>query len=106
MKPVDIMSNWKHLDPSYRQPQIGSLSKSDLQDFDTARHSTTALLGMFAPVSVFSEYNDLIDYVYDSFDGKAVWSYPVFRIRALKFLSLVRADIGIYTDELQYTGNR
>jgi hypothetical protein len=84
----------------------GTLSKDDLQNFDAARLTTTALLGMFSPEAVFIEYNTLIDYVYDSFDGKATWSFPEFRIRALKFLSLVRADIGIYTDELRYMGTR
>lgn len=84
----------------------GNLSKDDLQSFDAARLATTALLGMFAPEAVFIEYNAMIDYVYDSFEGKATWSFPEFRIRALKFLSLVRADIGIYTDELRYVGTR
>lgn len=84
----------------------GSLSKDDLQNFDAARLATTALLAMFAPEGVFSEYNALIDYVYDSFEGKATWSFQEFRVRALKFLSLVRADIGIYTDELRYMGTR
>lgn len=65
------------------------------QDFDTARLSTTALLGMFAPTSVFNSYNNLIDYVYDAFEGKKTWSYPVFRVHALELLSLIRTDIGI-----------
>lgn len=84
----------------------GKLSQDDLQSFDTARLATTSLLAMFAPKAVFDEYNCMIDYVYDSFEGKAMWSFPEYRIRALRFLSLVRADIGVYTDNLCYTGTR
>lgn len=84
----------------------GGLTPADLKDFDKSRLTTTALLAMFAPSPVFSEYNNLIDYIYNAFEGKEVWSFPEFRVRALKFLSLVRADIGLYADEVSYTGNR
>lgn len=61
---------------------------------------------MFASTQVFNEYNNLIDYVYNAFEGKEVWSFPEFRGRALKFLSLVRADIGLYADSVFYSGSR
>ncbi len=84
----------------------GGLTSADLKDFDKSRLTTTALLAMFAPAPVFSEYNNLIDYIYNAFEGKEVWSFPEFRVRALKFLSLVRADIGLYEDDVSYSGNR
>ena len=82
--------------------QHSGLTPDDLKDFDKNRLTTTALLAMFAPARVFSEYNNLID----SFEGKDVWSFPEFRVRALRFLSLVRADIGLYADDIYYSGNR
>lgn len=84
----------------------GGLTSADLKDFDKSRLTTTALLAMFAPAQVFNEYNNLIDYIYNAFEGKEVWSFPEFRVRALKFLSLVRADIGLYADGVSYNGNR
>jgi hypothetical protein len=84
----------------------GGLTPEDLKDFDKSRLTTTALLAMFAPKTVFDEYNNLIDYIYNAFEGKAVWSFPEFRVSALKFLSLVRADIGLYTDVVSYNGTR
>jgi hypothetical protein len=84
----------------------GGLTPEDLKAFDKSRLTTTALLAMFAPINVFDEYNSLIDYIYNAFEGKEVWSFPDFRVRALKFLSLVRKDIGLYTDTVSYNGTR
>ena len=94
------------IDLVVKAQHAGTLTPKDLQEFDQSRLSTTALLAMFAPLSVFHEYNDLIDYIYNAFDGKEVWSFLEFRPKALKFLSMVRADIGLYQDEVCYLGNR
>ena len=84
----------------------GGLTPEDLKDFDKSRLMTTSLLAMFAPINVFDEYNNLIEYIYNAFEEKDVWSFPEFRVRALKFLTLVRADIGLYTDAVAYNGSR
>jgi hypothetical protein len=84
----------------------GTITKKDLEEFDKNRLSTTCLLGMFAPLNVFHEYNSIIDYIYDSVEGKAIWTFSEFRNRALKFLTAIRSDIGIYHDEVTYSGSR
>lgn len=84
----------------------GQLTKEDLQKFDKDRLSTTALLAMFAPVDVFNEYNNMIDYIYDSAEKKQVWGFDIFRGKALLFLSAVRLDIGLYRDSVKYNGTR
>lgn len=82
------------------------LQAKDLQDFDKARMSTMALLGMFAPQSVIDAYHRVIDYIYNSFEGKDQYSFPRFRELALEFLTEVRKDIGLYNDKVLYKGNR
>ena len=77
-----------------------------MQAFDKDRLSTTALLAMFAPGNVFNEYNNMIDYVYDAVEEKQPWSFDIFRGKALIFLSEVRRDIGLYNDNLSYSGTR
>ena len=84
----------------------GTLSKEDLQKFDKDRLATTSLLAMFAPAEVFDEFNNMIDCVYDSFEGKQEWSFNTFRIKAVSFLSKVRKDIGLFEDVLSYKGTR
>ena len=84
----------------------GTLTQEDLQEFDKERLSTTALLAMFAPSDVFDEFNVMIDYIYDSFEGKQEWSFNSFREKALSFLSKVRKDIGLYEDQVSYNGSR
>lgn len=84
----------------------GLITVQDMQEFEKCRLNTTALLAMFAPVNVFDEYNWMIDYIYNCAEGKEAWSFAEFRVRALKFLSLVRADIGLYNDTLIYNGSR
>jgi hypothetical protein len=85
---------------------IGSITPADMQAFERCRLNTTALLAMFAPSRVFNEYNAMIDYIYNCAEGKDTWSFAEFRVRALKFLSFVRADIGLYDDVLSYDGSR
>ncbi len=84
----------------------GDLPKGDLQQFDNERLSTTALLAMFAPQDVFDTYNDMIDYIYDSFEKKQDWEFDTFRDKALIFLSGIRRDIGLYDDSVHYNGTR
>lgn len=85
---------------------IGSITVADMQAFEKCRLNTTALLAMFAPAAVFDEYNAMIDYIYSCAEGEDIWSFEEFRVQALKFLSLVRADIGLYNDTLSYSGPR
>jgi hypothetical protein len=85
---------------------VGAITQQDMQDFERSRLNTTALLAMFAPANVFDEYNRMIDYIYNCAEGKDTWTFGEFRLRALKFLSLVRADIGLYNDTLSYNGPR
>ncbi|MDP3655298.1 MAG: hypothetical protein Q8R67_26870 [Rhodoferax sp.] len=85
---------------------IGSITVENRQAFERNRLNTTALLAMFAPAAVFDEYNRIIDYIYNCAEGKDTWSFAAFRDRALKFLSLIRADIGLYNDSLSYNGPR
>ena len=61
---------------------------------------------MFAPTSVFNKYNGFIDFIYNSFEGKEEYSFSNFRVIALQFLSEIRKDIGIYSDDVSYYGNR
>lgn len=82
------------------------LTRTDLQEFEKDRLSTTALLAMFAPIAVFIEYNNMIDYVYDTVEEKQKWSFDIFRGKALIFLSEVRRDVGLYDDALSYSGTR
>jgi len=85
---------------------IGSITVEDMRVFEKCRLNTTALLAMFAPIAVFNEYNTMIDYIYNCAEEKDIWSFEEFRIRALQFLSLIRADIGLYSDTLSYNGSR
>lgn len=82
------------------------LTKSDLKNFDQCRLQTSTLLAMFAPKQVFDEYNHMIDFLYDTIERGEIWSFEAVRTRALKFLSLVRRDIGLYNDDVTYDGLR
>lgn len=77
-----------------------------LKAFEIKRLMITAQLTMFAPDYVYHSYNRLIDYLYNSFEGKEEYSFEKFREIAMKFLSDIRKDIGIYEDEIVYAGNR
>jgi len=65
----------------------------------------TAQLALFAPHTVFNAFSDMIDYMYDSLENDE-YSFSVFREKALSYLSEMRKDIGIYSDEVSYNGNR
>ncbi|WP_309399080.1 hypothetical protein [Cerasicoccus maritimus] len=83
-----------------------NLTNEDLEGFDIQRLETAALLCMFAPNKVFEEYNLIIDYIYDSFEGKQTWEFSTFRNKALIFLSEIRRDINLHNDDVTYTGSR
>jgi hypothetical protein len=74
--------------------------------FEKRRLNMTATLGMFASSSVFNAYNDLVDYMFDTLEGKHPQSFPDFRVRALRLLTEIRRDVGMHTDELIYKGTR
>ncbi len=83
-----------------------SIAAESLKSFDKKRLMITAQLTMFAPGYVYHSYNKLIDYLYNSFEGTEEYSFVQFREIAMKFLSDIRKDIGIYEDEIVYAGNR
>jgi len=84
----------------------GKPTAEQMAVFDKRRLLITAQLAMFAPQSVFNKYNGFIDYIYNSFEGKEEYSFSKFREIALQFLSEIRKDIGVYTDNVTYTGSR
>ncbi len=85
--------------------QRQNLTHDILVSFEKKRLSITAQLAMFAPQNVFDDYNAMIDYLYNSLE-KDQYSFIEFRKYAMKFLSSIRKDIGIYTNEIVYNGNR
>lgn len=88
------------------QAQSQELTGEDLKGFERNRLKTTALLALFAPISVFDAYNDVIDYIYDSMEGKEQYTFSRFRDLTLRFLSEVRRDVGLYDDDVTYKGHR
>ena len=82
------------------------MSQEFITNFEEERLIITAQLSMFAPQYVFDSYNNLIDYLYNSSEGKEQYTFQQFREFAMKFLSDIRKDIGVYTDEIIYNGNR
>jgi len=83
-----------------------SIAMESLKAFERKRLMITAQLTMFAPDYVYHSYNRLIDYLYNSFEGKEEYSFEQFREIAMQFLSDIRKDIGIYKDDIVYAGNR
>ena len=81
------------------------LTQDHVDDFDRARLQITAQLALFAPVSVFDAFNDMVDYLYNSLEQDD-YSFAVFRDKALGYLSEMRKDIGIYSDSVGYSGSR
>lgn len=81
-------------------------AKEILIPFEKKRLSITAQLALFAPQNVFDDYNAMIDYLYNSLDAKDIYTFVEFRKYAMKLLSSMRKDIGIYKNEIIYNGNR
>lgn len=81
------------------------LNADHVKEFDRQRLHLIAQLALFAPQNVFDAFNDMIDYIYDTLEN-GNYSFPIFRIKALHFLSEIRKDIGIYNDDLSYKGHR
>ena len=84
----------------------GRVSRETQISFEKSRLSSTALLAMFAPAEVFNSYNGIVDYMFDCFEGKDQFQFPVFRQKALRMLSQMRQDVGLYADEVTYRGTR
>lgn len=84
----------------------GTVSPASQISFEKSRLSSTALLAMFAPADVFDSYNEIIDYLFDCFEGKKSFEFSVFRVMALKMLSKMRRDVGLYADDVSYKGSR
>ncbi|MDD2781028.1 hypothetical protein [Sulfuricurvum sp.] len=81
------------------------LSTEHIKEFDRQRLHLIAQLALFAPQNVFDAFNEMIDYIYDSLENDD-YSFSIFRVKALNFLSEIRKDIGIYNDSLSYKGHR
>jgi len=81
------------------------LTQDHLTEFDRQRLIVTARLALFASQNVFDSYNDLLDYIYNSLENQN-YTFPEFREKALKLLSEMRKDIGIYSDNVSYKGSR
>lgn len=97
-KPVIELADGAH--------NCGTITEEMYRKFDCARLESAALLALFAPAEVFEMYNTLVDWIFDVVEGKERWSFPAFRERTLKVLTLMRKDIGLYGDDLQYYGHR
>jgi hypothetical protein len=86
--------------------RTGNVTNDLLSDFELRRLSITAQLAMFAPMNVYDTYNELIDYLYNCLERKDKYSFKEFRKYAHKFLTEARRDVGIFSDEVRYLGNR
>ncbi|MDF5615367.1 hypothetical protein P7M48_12040 [Vibrio parahaemolyticus] len=93
---IDLVANITHQE---------ILTRDYIRGFDKQRLHMTAQLALFASSDVFDMFMDLIDYMYSSIESDT-FEFHVFRVEMLKFLSEVRKDIGIYTDEITYKGSR
>jgi len=81
------------------------LTIGHVNEFERQRLHITAQLALFAPHTVFNAFSDMIDYMYDSLENDE-YSFSVFREKALSYLSEMRKDIGIYSDDISYKGHR
>ena len=81
------------------------LTQEHVNEFDRQRLYITTQLALFAPKNVFDAFSDIVDYMYNSLENND-YSFDEFRIKALAYLSEMRKDIGIYTDDISYSGNR
>lgn len=81
------------------------LVEDHLHEFNRQRLHITAQLAMFAPTGVFDAFNSMIDYIYDSLDQED-YDFRSFRVNFLRLISEIRKDIGIYGDEVSYSGHR
>ena len=83
------------------------ITKKDLLEFDLQRLQAHGELGLFAPMSVLEKYDKLIDYmgVYFRQENEPLEGWKGFRDIALEWVSEMRKDIAINTDNVYYTGN-
>ena len=97
LEPVLELVMYMQLDPSGLTPEL-------TKEFEKKRLKTTALLGMFATISAFESYNSVVDYLFDSLEGKRQFHFDAFRVLGFQFLTAVRQDVGIADGELVYRG--
>jgi hypothetical protein len=71
-------------------------------EFEKKRLATIALLGMFAPQSVVWAQDAMIAYLHRCLEQKQQFKWEEFRVLGLHFVSEMRRDIGLQTDELVY----
>ena len=83
-----------------------NLTKDSLVEFNRQRLQIHARLVLFAPQSVLDAYDDFVDYVFDSLEGKNRYDWSAIRNKGLKLLNQMRADIGIAEGYALYNGNR
>ena len=88
------------------QMDRGAVTYEIMKGFETKRLTTTAMLGMFAAPDAFEAYNTVIDYLFDSLEGKLLFDFDKFRLLGFAFLVAARKDIGIAGEELVYRGTR
>lgn len=81
------------------------LTNEHVAEFDRQRLYITAQLILFAPKNVFHSFNELVDYTYNSLESDN-YDFHIFRDKTMKLLSEMRKDIGIYSDDVAYRGNR
>ena len=86
--------------------KTGSITQELMTSFELKRLSSTSQLAMFAPMTVFEAYNNTIDYLYNCLERKDTYTFQSFRKFAFSFLSEIRRDIGIYDDDVTYSGSR
>ena len=83
-----------------------NIDSDTMVELEKKRLLITAHLVMFSTDNVFHLYNELIDYLYDSYEGEKIYEYEKVRSISIKLLSEIRKDIGIYSDEFIYKGTR
>lgn len=81
------------------------LTEEHVHGFDRQRLHISAQLALFAPQNVFDAFNSMVDYIYDSLE-QGNFDFSIFRVKSLKYMSEMRKDIGIYQDEVTYSGHR
>jgi hypothetical protein len=78
----------------------------DLASFEGERLRVYAHLALFASTDVLEAYDEVVDYVLDTLEGRVEYAWPTVRTLALKTLNRARADVGLTTGEVSYKGRR
>ena len=83
-----------------------TIDLNNILELEKKRLLITSHLVMFSTDKVFQLYNELIDYLYDSYEGTKLYEYEIVRTISMQLLSEIRKDIGIYSDDIIYKGTR